>query len=40
MEKLDEIVDISITEKSVIVYNNKYWRSFAMDGKVFFQYNM
>ena len=33
MEKMDEIVDIAITEKSVIVYNNKYWRSFAMDGK-------
>ena len=34
MEKMDEIVNIAITDKSVIVYNNKYWRSFAMDGKV------
>ena len=33
MEKMDEIVNIAITDKSVIVYNNKYWRSFAMDGK-------
>ena len=39
MEKMDEIVDIAITEHSVIVYNNKYWRSFAMDGKVYFTFH-
>ena len=33
MEKVDEIVDIAVTEKSAIVYNNKYWRAFNMDGQ-------
>ena len=33
MEKMDEIVNIAITDKCVIVYNNKYWRAFSMDGK-------
>ena len=34
MEKMDEIVDIAITEDTVIVYNNKYWRAFDMNGQV------
>ena len=34
MDKMDDIVDIAITEESVIVYNSKYWRAFDMNGQV------
>ena len=34
MDKMDEIVDIAITENRVIVYNSKYWRAFDMNGQV------
>ena len=34
MDKHDDIVDIAITEDSVIVYNSKYWRAFDMNGQV------
>ena len=34
MDKMDDIVDIAITEDSVIVYNSKYWRAFDMNGQV------
>ena len=34
MDKVDDIVDIAITEDSVIVYNSKYWRAYDMNGHV------
>ena len=34
MDKMDDIVSIDVTDGSVILYNNKYWRAFNMSGEV------
>lgn len=33
MEKMDEIVDITIVDKKIVVYNSKYWRVYDVNGQ-------